>query len=83
MVIRLDFFGTLGSVIFAYAGPFFLKYVSLSSRKQLLIFSRCLLDAIDHPDRTSRDKGTAYNYAGLMFICSILKVNKTAAARML
>ncbi|KAJ7134728.1 hypothetical protein C8R44DRAFT_610315 [Mycena epipterygia] len=56
--ILLDFFGTLGSVIFAYAGPFFLKR---------------LLDAIDHPDRTSRDKGTAYNYAGFMFICSILK----------
>ncbi|KAJ7695669.1 hypothetical protein B0H17DRAFT_1158809 [Mycena rosella] len=56
--ILLDFFGTLGSVIFAYAGPFFMKR---------------LLDAIDHPDRTARDRGTAYVYAGVMFICSILK----------
>ncbi|KAF8158956.1 multidrug resistance-associated ABC transporter [Mycena galopus ATCC 62051] len=56
--ILLDFFGTLGSVIFAYGGPFFLKR---------------LLDAIDRPDRTSRDIGMAYNYAGLMFICSLLK----------
>ncbi|KAJ6559095.1 hypothetical protein DFH09DRAFT_1161859 [Mycena vulgaris] len=56
--ILLDFFGTLGSVVFAYAGPFFLKR---------------LLDAIDHPDKTTRDKGMAYTYAGIMFICSILK----------
>ncbi|KAF7365100.1 putative multidrug resistance-associated ABC transporter [Mycena venus] len=56
--ILLDFFGTLGSVVFAYGGPFFLKR---------------LLDAIDHPDPTSRDKGMAYNYAGLMFICALLK----------
>ncbi|KAJ7459957.1 hypothetical protein FB451DRAFT_1272196 [Mycena latifolia] len=56
--ILLDFFGTLGSVIFAYAGPFFMKR---------------LLDAIDHPDNSAKDKGTAYKYAGLMFICSILK----------
>ncbi|KAJ7147063.1 hypothetical protein C8R43DRAFT_1011698 [Mycena crocata] len=56
--ILLDFFGTLASVIFAYAGPYFLKR---------------LLDAIDHADRTRRDKGTAYTYALLIFICSILK----------
>ncbi|KAJ7761604.1 hypothetical protein DFH07DRAFT_903306 [Mycena maculata] len=56
--LLLDLFGTLGSVIFAYAGPFFLKR---------------LLDAIDHPEKTSRDRGAAYQYAGLMFICSILK----------
>ncbi|KAJ6585099.1 multidrug resistance-associated ABC transporter [Mycena capillaripes] len=54
--ILLDFFGTLGSVIFAYASTFFLKR---------------LLDAIDHPD--SRDRGMAYNYAGLMFLCSLFK----------
>ncbi|KAJ6605651.1 ABC transporter type 1, transmembrane domain-containing protein [Mycena sp. CBHHK59/15] len=56
--ILLDFFGTLGSVIFQYAGPFFLKR---------------LLDSIDRPDRTSKDKGIAYNYAGLMFLCSVVK----------
>ncbi|KAJ7505211.1 hypothetical protein B0H11DRAFT_1977471 [Mycena galericulata] len=56
--ISLDFFGTLGSVVFAYSGPYFLKR---------------LLDAIDHPDKTNRDKGMAYQFAGLIFICSILK----------
>ncbi|KAJ7175965.1 hypothetical protein C8R46DRAFT_1174662 [Mycena filopes] len=36
-----------------------------------VFFLRRLLDSIDHP--TNSDKGIAYETAGLMFICSILK----------
>ncbi|KAJ6562715.1 multidrug resistance-associated ABC transporter [Mycena vulgaris] len=56
--IIVDFVLTILSVIFNYAGPFFLKRI---------------LDAIDtdHPSR--RDKGTAYIYALLMLVCAVLK----------
>ncbi|KAF8144221.1 ABC transporter type 1, transmembrane domain-containing protein, partial [Mycena galopus ATCC 62051] len=46
------------SVLFNYAGPLFLKRI---------------LDAIDTPTPTRRDKGTAYIYALLMLICAVLK----------
>ncbi|KAJ7863242.1 hypothetical protein B0H13DRAFT_2237132 [Mycena leptocephala] len=54
----LDFVGTILSTIFQYSGPFFLKR---------------LLDSIDQPNATPRDRGMAYVYAGLMFVCSTLK----------
>ncbi|KAJ7660132.1 hypothetical protein DFH06DRAFT_1472233 [Mycena polygramma] len=54
----LDFLLTVVSVIFNYAGPFFLKQI---------------LDSIDKRAPTRRDKGTAYIYALLMLLCAILK----------
>ncbi|KAF7342473.1 ABC bile acid [Mycena venus] len=56
--IIVDFVLTIVSVIFNYAGPFFLKRI---------------LDAIDKEHPTRRDKGTAYIYAGLMLLCAVLK----------
>ncbi|KAJ7850608.1 hypothetical protein B0H14DRAFT_2581828 [Mycena olivaceomarginata] len=57
--IRLDFVGTILSIFFAYAGPFFLKRI---------------LDSINQADPSPRETGTAYIYAGLMLLCSVLKV---------
>ncbi|KAJ6577612.1 multidrug resistance-associated ABC transporter [Mycena capillaripes] len=54
----VDFILTVVSVIFNYAGPFFLKRI---------------LDSIDKETPTRRDKGTAYIYALLMLLCAILK----------
>ncbi|KAJ7764128.1 hypothetical protein DFH07DRAFT_1059163 [Mycena maculata] len=54
----LDFILTIVSVIFNYAGPFFLKRI---------------LDSIDTANPTRRDKGTAYIYAFLMLLCAVLK----------
>ncbi|KAJ7054741.1 hypothetical protein C8F01DRAFT_1221334 [Mycena amicta] len=45
-------------VVFNYAGPFFLKRI---------------LDAVDTENETEKDKGQAYIYAILMFICSVAK----------
>ncbi|KAJ7619721.1 P-loop containing nucleoside triphosphate hydrolase protein [Roridomyces roridus] len=53
-----DFVGTLFVILFFYAVPFFMKH---------------MLDLIDQPQMTPRDKGMAYVYAGLMFLCSVLK----------
>ncbi|KAJ7725290.1 hypothetical protein DFH07DRAFT_970902 [Mycena maculata] len=54
----IDFVGCVLSIVFYYAGPFFLKRI---------------LDSIDQPNPTPRDTGMAYMYAGLMFLCSVLK----------
>ncbi|KAJ6542743.1 multidrug resistance-associated ABC transporter [Mycena capillaripes] len=54
----LDFVGAILSIVFQYAGPFFLKR---------------LLDSIDQRNTSPRDKGMAYIYAGLMFLCSVIK----------
>ncbi|KAJ7664588.1 multidrug resistance-associated ABC transporter [Mycena polygramma] len=56
--IIVDFLLTIVSVIFNYAGPFFLKQI---------------LDSIDKRSPTRRDKGTAYIYAFLMLLCAVLK----------
>ncbi|KAJ7057932.1 hypothetical protein C8F01DRAFT_1255822 [Mycena amicta] len=56
--IIMDFLLTLCSVMFNYAGPFFLKRI---------------LDAVDTENETEKDKGRAYIYAILMFICSVAK----------
>ncbi|KAJ7186191.1 hypothetical protein C8R46DRAFT_1343242 [Mycena filopes] len=56
--IIVDFLLTIVSVIFNYAGPFFLKRI---------------LDAIDNPAPTRRDKGKACIYAVLMLLCAVLK----------
>ncbi|KAJ7057949.1 hypothetical protein C8F01DRAFT_1210797 [Mycena amicta] len=56
--IIMDFLLTLCSVVFNYAGPFFLKRI---------------LDAVDTENETEKDKGQAYIYAILMFICSVAK----------
>ncbi|KAJ7222262.1 hypothetical protein GGX14DRAFT_694507 [Mycena pura] len=53
--IIMDFLLTLLSVIFNYAGPFFLKRI---------------LDAVDTDKDTDKAKGKAYIYAVLMFLCS-------------
>ncbi|KAF8150500.1 multidrug resistance-associated ABC transporter [Mycena galopus ATCC 62051] len=53
-----DFIFTLTSVMFNYAGPFFLKRI---------------LDAVDTTNESENDKGKAYIYAILMFICSVCK----------
>ncbi|KAF7362379.1 hypothetical protein MVEN_00584800 [Mycena venus] len=53
-----DFVLTLGSVVFNYAGPFFLKRI---------------LDAVDTKSESDKDKGKAYVYAILMFVCSVCK----------
>ncbi|KAJ6593252.1 multidrug resistance-associated ABC transporter [Mycena capillaripes] len=53
-----DFVLTLCSIIFTYAGPFFLKRI---------------LDAIDTRNETDKEKGKAYIYAVLMFLCSVCK----------
>ncbi|KAJ7145739.1 multidrug resistance-associated ABC transporter [Mycena epipterygia] len=55
---HLDFVGTVLAIFFNYAGLFFLKRI---------------LDSIDQPNLTPKDTGMAYIYAGLMFMCSILK----------
>ncbi|KAJ7624560.1 hypothetical protein FB45DRAFT_84390 [Roridomyces roridus] len=57
--ILVDLLLTIVSVFFNYAGPFFLKKI---------------LDAIDTPTPTPRDRATAYIYAGLMLLCAVLKV---------
>ncbi|KAJ7843057.1 hypothetical protein B0H14DRAFT_2359165 [Mycena olivaceomarginata] len=54
----LDFVGTILSILFAYAGPFFLKRI---------------LDSINQPNPSPRETGTAYIYATLMFLCAVLK----------
>ncbi|KAJ7863247.1 hypothetical protein B0H13DRAFT_2237135 [Mycena leptocephala] len=54
----LDFVGTVLYACLQFAGPFFLKR---------------LLDSIDRRNATPRDKGMAYVYAGLMFLCSVLQ----------
>ncbi|KAJ7303772.1 hypothetical protein DFH08DRAFT_793782 [Mycena albidolilacea] len=54
----LDFVGTVLAIFFAYAGPFFLKRI---------------LDSVNEANPSAREKGTAYIYAGLMFLCSVLK----------
>ncbi|KAJ6530720.1 hypothetical protein B0H19DRAFT_908848, partial [Mycena capillaripes] len=56
--IIVDFVLTIVSVIFNYAGPFFLKRI---------------LDTIHTEHPTRRDKATAYIYAGLMLLCAVLK----------
>ncbi|KAJ6631472.1 multidrug resistance-associated ABC transporter [Mycena sp. CBHHK59/15] len=56
--IILDFALTICSVIFNYAGPFFLKRI---------------LDAVDTNNESEKDKGIAYIYAILMFVCSVCK----------
>ncbi|KAF7321054.1 hypothetical protein HMN09_00192800 [Mycena chlorophos] len=56
--IIMDFLLTLLSVMFNYAGPFFLKRI---------------LDAVDTDNETEKDKGKAYIYASLMFLCSVAK----------
>ncbi|KAJ7508849.1 hypothetical protein B0H11DRAFT_1962913 [Mycena galericulata] len=56
--IIVDFLLTILSVIFNYAGPFFLKRI---------------LDLIDTRTPTPRTKGTAYIYALLMLLCAVLK----------
>ncbi|KAJ7647783.1 hypothetical protein FB45DRAFT_987394 [Roridomyces roridus] len=53
-----DFLLTLCSVMFNYAGPFFLKRI---------------LDAVDTETESEKDKGKAYIYAVLMFLCSVAK----------
>ncbi|KAJ7099479.1 hypothetical protein B0H15DRAFT_1002427 [Mycena belliarum] len=54
----MDFVLTFCSVIFNYAGPFFLKRI---------------LDAVDTSKESDKDKGEAYIYAVLMFTCSVCK----------
>ncbi|KAJ6593236.1 multidrug resistance-associated ABC transporter [Mycena capillaripes] len=70
-----DFILTLFSVVFTYAGPFFLKRI---------------LDVLDTKNETEKEKGKAYIYAILMFICSVCKsqcdvqhlwLNRRAATR--
>ncbi|KAJ6590007.1 hypothetical protein DFH09DRAFT_1359037 [Mycena vulgaris] len=56
--IIMDFLLTLCSVMFNYAGPFFLKRI---------------LDAVDTDTEVEKDKGKAYIYAVLMFTCSVCK----------
>ncbi|KAJ7468712.1 hypothetical protein FB451DRAFT_1560403 [Mycena latifolia] len=60
--------------------PVFIKFQSLQSAsllRRLVAASShdlmCLLDSIDQPHPTPRDTGAAYIYAGLMFLCSVLK----------
>ncbi|KAJ7727894.1 hypothetical protein B0H16DRAFT_1677216 [Mycena metata] len=53
-----DFVLTLLSVMFNYAGPFFLKRI---------------LDAVDSKNESEKDKSKAYIYAVLMFLCSVAK----------
>ncbi|KAJ7047868.1 hypothetical protein C8F04DRAFT_1060324 [Mycena alexandri] len=53
-----DFVLTLLSVMFNYAGPFFLKRI---------------LDAVDSKNESEKDKSKAYIYAVLMFVCSVAK----------
>ncbi|PPQ62804.1 hypothetical protein CVT24_000498 [Panaeolus cyanescens] len=54
----LDFLLTFVSVIFNYAGPFFLKRI---------------LDAIDLENPTPETRSQAYIYAFLAFVCSVAK----------
>ncbi|KAJ7619563.1 hypothetical protein FB45DRAFT_931097, partial [Roridomyces roridus] len=56
--LNFDFLGGLLAMVLQYSAPFFLKRI---------------LDTIDQPNLTPRDKGMAYAYAGLMFLCAILK----------
>ncbi|KAJ7104581.1 hypothetical protein C8R43DRAFT_1047311 [Mycena crocata] len=56
--VIMDFVLTMASVMFNYAGPFFLKRI---------------LDAVDKTDESEKDKGKAYIYAILMFVCSVGK----------
>ncbi|CAK5279437.1 unnamed protein product [Mycena citricolor] len=56
--LLLDGIGTWIAVVLEYAGPFFLKR---------------LLDLLDQPDVSREDRGTAYVYAGAMFLASLLK----------
>ncbi|KAJ7035492.1 hypothetical protein C8F04DRAFT_1221175 [Mycena alexandri] len=53
----LDFFGTVLFTFLGFSGPFFLKR---------------LLDTIDQPNPTLRDKGLAYAYAGFMFLAALI-----------
>ncbi|KAF8887923.1 multidrug resistance-associated ABC transporter [Gymnopilus junonius] len=54
----LDFSLTFVSVVFNYAGPFFLKRI---------------LDLIDREDATPESRAQAYIYAFLAFICTVMK----------
>ncbi|KAJ7256243.1 hypothetical protein C8J57DRAFT_1235627 [Mycena rebaudengoi] len=45
VTMPLDFIGTLLSILFSYAAPFFLKHI---------------LDAVDHPDKNEQDKAYIY-----------------------
>ncbi|KAJ7794752.1 hypothetical protein B0H14DRAFT_3888596 [Mycena olivaceomarginata] len=56
--ITIDFVVRVVSILFTYAGPFFLKHI---------------LDSLNRLDTAPRERGTTYIYAGLMFLCSILK----------
>ncbi|KAF8187537.1 hypothetical protein K438DRAFT_1936464 [Mycena galopus ATCC 62051] len=62
--LHLSFSLTIVSALFNYAGPLFLNWCPLYRR---------ILDAINTPTPTRRDKGTTYNYALLMLICAVLK----------
>ncbi|KAJ7041090.1 hypothetical protein C8F04DRAFT_947402 [Mycena alexandri] len=53
----LDFLGTVLTTFLGFSAPFFLKR---------------LLDTIDQPNPTLRNKGLAYVYAGLMFLGAVL-----------
>ena len=63
------------SVVFNYAGPFFLKYVRLVHLAFLLliIYIRLILDAIDLEYPTPESQTRAYIYAFLAFTCTLLK----------
>ncbi|KAF7331551.1 ATP-dependent bile acid permease [Mycena kentingensis (nom. inval.)] len=54
----IDFIGTIGSIFFQYAGPYLLKN---------------LLELLDLPNPTPRDKGLAHMYAAMMFFCAIMR----------
>ncbi|KAJ6610650.1 hypothetical protein B0H10DRAFT_2224811 [Mycena sp. CBHHK59/15] len=72
--ILLDFLLTIVSVVFNYAGPFFLKCVlSCAPSTANSNHVRRILDAIDRPAPTRRDRGTAYVYALLMLVCAVCK----------
>ncbi|KAJ7686358.1 P-loop containing nucleoside triphosphate hydrolase protein [Mycena rosella] len=56
--LTLDFVGTLCSIVFSYARPFFLKR---------------LLDSIDHPHSTRSDQARAYIFTAIILVCSLLQ----------
>ncbi|KAF8957708.1 ABC transporter type 1, transmembrane domain-containing protein [Flammula alnicola] len=58
-----DFVLTLASVIFNYAGPFFLKHI---------------LEAIERENSSKESRARAYVYAFLALVCSLLKAQADA-----
>jgi hypothetical protein len=76
----LDFILTFVSVMFNYAGPFFLKFVfsfsffSTPHPDLTHIPPRRILDAIDLKHPTPSSKAKSYIYAFLAFTCTLLKV---------